>query len=93
MSIEGGSGQGDMSDNIGIAVRRGQESWNYIYVAFGFALAIEATVITMVEPLKFPWNIATWVGVLLGTGYLFLFNGWFQNKLMGWKAHYEGRFH
>jgi hypothetical protein len=74
---------------VSMTVKRGPESWTYIYVMLGFALAIEATVITMVEPVKFPWNIAIFVVIAGMTFWLFINNGWFQNKLIGMKHRYE----
>ena len=52
------------------SVVRGPESWNYIYVFLGFALAMEGTTIGMF-PLSFPWNIIVF-GILVTShsGYL-----------------------
>jgi hypothetical protein len=80
-----------MSVTLEAKVTRGPESWNFIYVMLGFTLTIEATVVTMIEPLKFPYNLVVYALVLLGTGWLFLDCGWFQNKLIGWKNTYEGK--
>jgi hypothetical protein len=68
-------------------VRRGPESWAYIYVALGFALTIEGTFIDMALP--FPWNLLSYLVVGALTLWMFLFNGWFQNKLIGLRARYE----
>ena len=70
-------------------VTRGPESWAYIYVALGFALAIEGTIVQMVTPLEFPWNLGTYATVAGLTVWLFIFNRWFQNKLIGIKCKYE----
>ena len=43
--------------SVQMKIKRGSESWSYIYVTLGFALSIEASVIAMIEPLKFPWNL------------------------------------
>ena len=72
-------------------VTRGSESWAYIYVALGFTLAIEGTVIQMIDCLKFPSNLIMYVAVGALTFWLFLFDGWFQNKLIGLKNKYESR--
>ena len=69
---------------------RGPESWNYIYFVLGFALTIEGTICDMV-PLPFPWNLIAFVIVGAITFWLFIESGWFQNKLIGWKAAYEQR--
>jgi hypothetical protein len=63
-----------------------------VYVAFGFALSIEATVVSMFTPLQFPWNIFSFVFLGAATAYLFLFDGWFQDKLMG-QIRYVGYWH
>jgi hypothetical protein len=68
-------------------VRRGPESWAYIYITLGFALTIEGTVIDM--GFHYPWNLLTYLIVGVLTVWLFFFNGWFQNKLIGIKAKYE----
>jgi hypothetical protein len=38
-------------------VKRGPESWGYIYTVLGFVITIESTVIGMMTPLMFPWNV------------------------------------
>ena len=78
-----------LKDESFATVKRGPESWNYIYVALGFAIAIEATVIHMA--LHFPWNVGVFVLVGGFTFWLFIFNGWFQNKLIGIKNKYESK--
>ena len=82
-----------MKTTVGIEkkVTRGSESWAYIYVALGFALAIEGTIIQMITPLEFPWNIAVYVLFGLFTAWLFVGHGWFQNKLIGLKIRYENK--
>ena len=80
-----------ISINVGAEVTRGPISWNYIYVMFGFALAIESSVIQMVSPLYFPLNIAAFAGISGLTVYLFLFSGRFQNMLFNLKIRYENK--
>lgn len=70
-------------------VRRGKESWAYIYTWLGFALTIETGVVALITPLKWPANLLTFAAIGAFTVYLFLDNGWFQNKLIGLKAKYE----
>jgi hypothetical protein len=70
-------------------VKRGPNSWNYFYIALGFALSIWGTIIQMVDVLRFPCNVLLYVVTGAGLVWLFLFNGWFQNKLIGWKNSYE----
>lgn len=80
-----------IADSLDATVTRGPVSWNYIYVTLGFAIAIEGTIIQMISPLIFPWNVATFVVLAALTFCLFLFNGRFQNKLIGLKNNYEAK--
>ncbi|HEX3756129.1 MAG TPA: hypothetical protein VHV26_13740 [Rhizomicrobium sp.] len=70
-------------------VKRGSESWAYIYVFLGFALSIEGIIVSMATPIRFPWKELLFVAMAAVTIRLFLFNGWFQNKLIGLKGRYE----
>ena len=74
---------------LGAKVKRGPESWAYIYVALGFALAIEGTIIQMITPLTFPWNILAYAVLSVVTGWLFIRSGRVQDKLIGIKNRYE----
>jgi hypothetical protein len=75
---------------LDIKVKRGPESWAYIYVALGFALTIEGTIIQMLPP-AFPWNLLTYFVIGAITFYQFIFNGRFQDKLIGVKFRYENQ--
>ena len=75
--------------SIEMKVKRDQQSWTYIYVVLGFALTIESTVVSMITPLCFPWNILVFAIIAVATWYLFRECRWFQNKLIGWKIRYE----
>ncbi len=70
-------------------VKRGDASWTYIYVMLALALAFTWTLIQL-------WgNCAKLLAFLFLTAlllYLFLFNGRFQNRLIGLKAWYESKF-
>ena len=68
-------------------VKRGSVSWAYFYTLLGFALTIETGIASMFD---LPWALIGLLIVAAVTIYLILFNGWFQNKLLGWKARYEG---
>lgn len=72
-------------------VTRGPDSWAYIYIVLGFAIAIEASVIAQVEPLKFPWNLIAFLLVAGITTWALLTTGWLQNKLIGLKLKYENK--
>jgi hypothetical protein len=80
------------TDRFSATVTRGPASWAYIYVTLGFALAIEGTVVQMcTPPLIFPWNLVAYGLIAAITFWLFVFNGWFQNKLIGLKSRYENQ--
>ena len=76
---------------VSMGVKRRPESWNYIYVMLGFALAIEGTIIGMITPLLFPWNVIAFAVIGFVTFRLFINNGWFQNKLISMKIKYENK--
>ncbi|MCC6480331.1 hypothetical protein [Sphingorhabdus sp.] len=78
-----------LTDGVDAEVRRGSESWTYIYVTLGFMLTIEAGIIALITPLAFPRNLIVYSAAGTFTIYLWLFSGWFQNKLIGWKSRYE----
>jgi len=70
-------------------VIRGPQSWTFIYIALGFVLAIELTMIPLLT--GFPLNAILCIAVVAFTVYLFLLNGWSQNKLLGMKSSYESK--
>ena len=74
-----------------MTVQRGPESWQYIYTTLGFALTIEATIISMVEPLWWLWKLAAYAVISIITFLTFIRSGRFQNKLIGWKTAYEAK--
>lgn len=81
----------NMKSSVNTQVIRGKESWNYIYIFLGFAISIEATVIGMITPLLFPYNLLAFAATAAITFNLFLFNSRFQNKLIGLKNRYEDK--
>jgi hypothetical protein len=52
-------------------------------------LAIESTVIGMMTPIKFPWNLIVFAALAVITIWLFIDNAWVHNKLMWLKIRYE----
>ena len=73
-------------------VKRGPESWAYIYVALGFVLSFEGTFIQLITPLYWPFNIITYVVTFLLTSWLFLRSPRFQDRLLRIKNKYEDAF-
>ncbi len=69
-------------------VLREKESWNFLYVALGFVVSIEGTVIGMMG-LTFQNNILLYALAGGITAYPFMFNGQAQDKLIGWKERHE----
>ncbi len=77
------------SASVDFKVKRGAGSWGYIYTLLGFVLTIETGVMGLIVPIKWPWNFVSLLVLATLTIYLFLYNGWFQNKLIGFKIRYE----
>ena len=80
-----------VGDTTNALVKRGSGSWTYIYTVLGFVVTIESTVIGMLTPLTFPWNLAAFLILAAGTTWWFLKSGWFQDKLIGLKTQYEDK--
>jgi hypothetical protein len=78
------------SPSVATAPSRGEISWNYFYIALGFALSIWGTIIQMMDFLHFPCNVLLYVVTGAGLFWLFL-NGRFQNKLIELITRYEAR--
>jgi hypothetical protein len=78
------------SVSVDASVTHGQANWVYFYVALGFWLTIWGTIIQMITPLKFPWNLIAYVVFIVFSFWLFL-TGWFHTKLIGIKNWYEGK--
>ena len=79
------------TDSSDATVRRGQESWMFIYIVLGFALAIEGSVFQMI--FGFPTNLIVYIVVGAGTFWLCLYNGQFQDAVIEWKNSYENQPH
>jgi hypothetical protein len=87
-----------MSDNVNISDKveaetiRGEKSWQFIYIALGFAISIEGTLIQMISPpLTFPSSIILYGAVASVTFYLCICNYRFQNRILRMKRAYEDR--
>jgi hypothetical protein len=77
------------TDRMDVSVTRGKASWDFIYIFLGFTLSFEGTLIQLIQPLCWPCNLILYVIAFMFTVYLFLFNGWFQNKLILMRNNYE----
>ncbi len=40
-----------------LILQRGEKSWAYLYIVLGLALAVEGSIIQMISPLLFPYNL------------------------------------
>jgi hypothetical protein len=80
-----------MKVSVDARVKRGPETWAYIYTVLGFVVAIEATVIGVMTPLEFPWNVVVFIALTTVTIWLFVENAWLQNKLVGIKMRCENK--
>jgi hypothetical protein len=85
----GASFSGSSTSSVDAKVLRGQLSWTYFYVAWGFLISIEGTFIAMWEPLKFPSNIVAYIIAIAATTWLLFFNPSVKNKLIALKNWYE----
>jgi hypothetical protein len=72
------------------SVKRGRKSWTKIYLFFSIALAAYIAIpsVADVEAARRVSAIAFNIAAL---AYLCLFNGWFQNKLIGWFSRNENK--
>jgi hypothetical protein len=84
-----------MKQNVTVdaQVIRGPQSWAYIYIVLAFALSIEGNILQMITPLAFPFNLIVYAAAGIATVWLFLFNGWLHNKLIGLQMRYESEPH
>ena len=87
--LEALSAKVDVSASVDAKVKRGKDSWAYIYTMLGFALTIETGIMGLITPIRWPCNLILLLIVGAATVYLFLDNGWFQNKLIGFKSKFE----
>jgi hypothetical protein len=54
-------------------------------------VTIESTVIGMMTPLAFPYNVICFLVAAALTGWLFIENGWVHRKLFNLKNRYENK--
>ena len=80
-----------MADTLEGSIIRGQNSWAYFYILLGFLVSIEATLISMLDPMAWYLKIVLFVAVMLGTSWLCLESRRFQNWVIGVKNRYESR--
>jgi hypothetical protein len=74
--------------NVDIHLKRGNESWAYIYLIAGLLISIEGTFISM-SPLIWPCNAFLFLFIGFITFVTCVRNKWFQNKLIVMKISSE----
>jgi membrane protein YdbS with pleckstrin-like domain len=77
---------------VQMTVKRGPESWSYLYIVLAILIGIEAGIASML-PLPSPWNAAIFVAAVALTTSLILRNFWVQNTLIRFKNWYENKGH
>lgn len=77
-----------LKDTLQKNVKRGKESWDFIYLVYGIILAIEFFAIGIL-PLSWINKIIIFIIAFLISTWLCIFNAWFQNKLIGLKIRIE----
>lgn len=68
--------------NLSLAVKRGEKSWDYFHLAYGFALLVLVEVIGSTEALVGHKTLIRVFDIVAIT-YLVFFNSWFRNKTIG----------
>lgn len=63
-------------------VKRGQESWNNLYLAYGIILVIINQIIDTSDEFK-GYKVAIMLFNSIAILYLCFYNSWFRNKLIG----------
>lgn len=77
-----------MSESLEKKVKRGKESWTFIYATFGILIAL-FTFFTSIIPINWIYKTIIFVVTFFLLIYLCLCNAWFQNKLIGLKIRLE----
>ena len=71
-------------------VVRGEKSWSKIYMAWGAVVALEGTIISMIDA-DATYKIIGFVAGFVVTSHFMLSNGWVHNKLIGWFSGLESK--
>ncbi len=71
-----------------VKVKRGEKSWNFIYLVFVFIWTITVSIISII-PTDWLYKTTIILIVTLILSWLCFFNPWFQNKILGLKIKLE----
>jgi hypothetical protein len=77
------SGAGGFRAEAGI--RRGENSWQTLYLGLGFTLTVGGTLIQFILP--WAWNLVVYLAFIFLAYGLFIWNDWFQKwflRLVRW---------
>lgn len=77
-----------MKDVLEKKIKRGKESWTFIYFAFGIFVAFSTFLLSII-PVDWTYKVVAFLAASLLLIYLCLCSAWFQNKLIGLKIWLE----
>jgi hypothetical protein len=83
------AGEGNMPADA--KVKRGRESWDYIYIFLGFALTVAGNFVGMLDCLGGLGKVLIYAAFCAAAWALFIHSGRFQKWLIGRKNRYEER--
>ena len=80
-------------ESVKLKPKRGKDTWTYIYVWFAIIIGCESAIISeLSDYIDFRIRIALLLGSWSLTGWLFLQDSWFKNKLVIFKTKIEDQF-
>ena len=77
-----------MKGSLQKRVKRGEQSWSFIWIVYAILLAVTLSIISA-TPFTWFWKILVLISSVFLLSWLCLLNGWFQNKIMGLKIKLE----
>ena len=78
----------EMKSTLEMKIKRGKESWAFIYLVFGILVALALFVINTI-PVSWGYKIVIFLVAVFVLIWLCLSNAWFQNKIIGLKIKIE----
>jgi hypothetical protein len=61
-------------------IRRGEKSWQTLYLGLGFTLTVGGTLIQIILP--WAWNFVGYLAFIILMYWLFIWNDWFQKQFL-----------
>lgn len=68
--------------SIELNLKRGDKSWNYFQIAYGFLLAISLSIIAVLD-IKSIYKVILILVLAVFLFWLCFYNDWFRNKIVG----------